>query len=390
MTELSLTEGPVEIIGALDFDRTETGIAPRRLPAWTRPQIPDLFMEFMVTLTSGVRVAFRTDSPWIELDAMPTGFSIVGMPAMPITFDLVVDGTRVARTAGAFGTRLVIDLVTGDLQVEPGDPVSLRFDDVGELGSTMRDVEIWLPQSAATELRALRVADGALVEPPTHRKRRWAHYGSSISHCIEAHGPTDIWPAVAARAGDVELMQFGLAGQCHLDQFVARTIAAQPVDLISLKVGINVVNADSLKDRTFGPALHGFLDTLRDAHPRTPILVVSPIICPMAEDHPGPTIPDGNGGFRIVPGGPPELRATSLTLRQIRTIVSETVAGRQERGDTNLHHLDGLELFGESDALTLPDGLHPDGDGYLRIGERFAAHAFAPDGPFSPDRPSCP
>ena len=278
MTELSLTEGPVEIIGALDFDRTDTGIAPRRLPAWTRPQIPDLFMEFMVTLTSGVRVAFRTDSPWVELDAMPTGFSIVGMPAMPITFDLVVDGERVAREAGSFGTRLVIDLVTGDLQVEPGDPVSLRFDDIGELGGAMKEVEIWLPQSAATELRGLRMADGARVEPPFHSRRRWAHYGSSISHCIEAHGPTDIWPAVAARAGDVELMQFGLAGQCHLDQFVARTIAAQPVDLISLKVGINVVNADSLKDRTFGPALHGFLDTLRDAHPLTPILVVSPII----------------------------------------------------------------------------------------------------------------
>ena len=381
--ELSLTEGPVEIIGALDFDRTETGIAPRRLPAWTRPQVPDLFMDFMVTLTTGVRIAFRTDAPWIELDAMPTGFAIVGMPARPVTFDLVVDGTRVARQQGAFGTRLVIDLMTGDLQVEPGEPVALRFDD---LGPDMKNVELWLPQGAATELRGLRVADGAIVEPPTHTRRRWAHYGSSISHCIEAHGPTEVWPAIAAQLGDVELLQFGFAGQCHLDQFVARTIAAQDVDLISLKVGINVVNVDSFKERTFVPAVHGFLDTLREAHPETPILVVSPIICPMAEDHPGPTIPDGNGGFRIVPGGPPEVRAMSLTLQRIRTIVSGVVAGRRDRGDHNLHYLDGLELFGEADAPTLPDGLHPDGDGYVRIGERFAAHAFGPQGPFSTPR----
>jgi hypothetical protein len=377
--ELSLTDGPVEIVGALDFDRTETGIAPRRLPAWTRPQVPDLFMDFMVTLTSGVRIAFRTDSPWIELDAMPTGFTIVGVPARPVTFDLVVDGTRVARQQGAFGTRLVIDLMTQDLQVEPGDPVALRFDD---LGGDMKNVELWLPQGAATELRGLRVADGAAVEPPTHTRRRWAHYGSSISHCIEAHGPTEVWPAIAAQLGDVELAQFGFAGQCHLDQFVARTIAAQDVDLISLKVGINVVNADSLKERTFPPAVHGFLDTLREAHPETPILVVSPIICPMAEDHPGPTIPDGKGGFRIVPGGPPEVRAMSLTLRRIRTIISEVVTGRRDRGDDNLHYLDGLELFGEADAPTLPDGLHPDGDGYVRIGERFAGHAFGAQGPF--------
>lgn len=378
--ELSLTEGPVEIVGALDFDRTETGIAPRRLPAWTRPQVPDLFMDFMVTLTSGVRIELRTDSPWIELDAMPTGFAIVGSPALPVTFDLVVDGTRVARQQGAFGTRLVIDLMTQDLQVEPGEPVALRFED---LGTDMKNVELWLPQGAATELRGLRVADGATIEPPTHTRRRWAHYGSSISHCIEAHGPTEVWPAIAAQLGDVELAQFGFAGQCHLDQFVARTIAAQDVDLISLKVGINVVNADSLKERTFPPAVHGFLDTLREAHPETPILVVSPIICPMAEDHPGPTIPDGNGGFRIVPGGPTEVRAMSLTLQRIRTIISEAVAGRRDRGDHNLHYLDGLELFGEADAPTLPDGLHPDGDGYVRIGERFAAHAFGAQGPFS-------
>ena len=70
-------------------------------------------------------------------------------------------------------------------------------------------------------------------------------------------------------------------------------------------------------------------------------------------------------------------------MRRTRTILSEVVAGRRAAGDTNLHYLDGLELFGEADAPTLPDGLHPDGDGYLRMGERFAAHTFAPTGPFA-------
>ena len=379
--EVALTGGAVEIVGALDMDRTDTGIAPRRLPAWTRPQIPDLFMDFMVTLTSGVRLAFRTDAPWIELDAHPTGFEILGGPSRPIGFDLLVDGARFDRREGDFGTRLVIDLMTFAVTVRPGDPVTIRFDG---LSDAMKDCEIWLPHSASTELRALRVADGATVEPPTSSGRRWVHYGSSISHCIEAHGPSDVWPAVAARRGGVELRSLGFGGQCHLDQFVARTIAEQEPDLVSLKVGINVVNGDSLKERTFPPALHGFLDTLRERLPEIPILVVSPIVCPMAEEHPGPTIPDGHGGFRVVPGGPPELRATSLTLRRVRTIVAEVVAGRRERGDTNLSYLDGLQLFGPDDTAGLPDGLHPDGDGYLTIGQRFADHAFAPGGPFAP------
>ncbi len=378
--DLELEGGPVEVVGARDFDRTDTGIAPRRLPAWTRPQIPDLFMDFMVTLTSGVRIEFETDSPWIELDAFTTGFSITGVPARPIMFDLMIDGTRVARTEDRSGTRLVIDLMTADLQIEPGQPAALRFDD---LGPKTKHVEIWLPQNAATELRGLRVADGSTVARVPRTKPRWAHYGSSISHCIEAHGPTEVWPAVAARIGGVDLMQFAFAGQCHLDQFVARSIADERPDLISLKLGINVVNADSLTERTFPPAVHGFLDTLRAELAETPILVVSPIICPMAEDHPGPTVPTGDGGFRVVTDRPSELTVTRLTLRRIRTILAETVSARRANGDGHLHYCDGLNLFGEDDASTLPDGLHPDGDGYVRIGERFAAHAFAPGGPLA-------
>src|SRR6478672_9588377 len=363
--DLALTDGVVEIVGALDLDRTDTGISPRRLPAWTRPQIPDLFMEFMVTLGTGVRIAFRTDASWIELDVMPTGFEVIGSPPPVVAYDLVVDGTRVDRRPVDFGTRLVLDLATLDVSVRAAPAGTVRFDD---LGDAMKSVELWLPQSAASELRALRVPDGARVDAPVQAQRRWVHYGSSISHCVEAHGPTDVWPAVAARLGDVELLQLAFAGQCQLDQFVARTIGAQAVDLISFKVGINVVNANSLTERTFPSALHGFLDTVREHHPEVPLLVASPIICPMVETHPGPTVPDGAGGFRIVDGGPPELRATDLTLQRIRTIVAEVVAGRQARGDDRLHHLDGL---------------HPNGDGYLRMGERFAAHAFAPGGPFA-------
>jgi len=378
--DVALTEGPVEIVGALDFDTTDTGVAPRRLPPWTRPQVPDLFMEFMVSLPSGVRIALRTDTPWIELDVMPTGFEVMRMPAPVVAYDLVVDGTRVDRRVVDFGTRLVIDLATFDLSLRAGDVGTVRFED---LGDGMKSVELWLSQAAASELRALRVADGARVERPEHTQRRWAHYGSSISHCVEAHGPSDVWPAVAARLGGVELLQLAFAGQCHLDQFVARTIGQQSVDLVSLKVGINVVNANSLTERTFPSALHGFLDTVREHHPDVPILVVSPIVCPIAETHPGPTIPDGKGSFRVVEGGPPELRATDLTLQRIRTIVAEVVAGRRDRGDTNLHHLDGLTLFGPDDVGDLHDGLHPSGDGYLRMGERFAAHAFGPGGPFA-------
>ena len=164
---------------------------------------------------------------------------------------------------------------------------------------------------------------------------------------------------------------------------VARTIRDLDVDLISVKAGINVINADTMRERTFVPAVHGFLDTVRDGHPTTPILLVSPIVCPVAEDHPGPTVPLRSGRVGVVER-PAEMEEGALTLRRIRELLAQVVEDRRAYGDANLHLLDGLELFGPDDADGLPDGLHPDADGYRRIGERFAAHAFAPGGPFAP------
>ena len=109
----------------------------------------------------------------------------------------------------------------------------------------------------------------------------WLHHGSSISHGSNGDSPTAIWPALAARLGGVELVNLGFGGSALLDPFTARVIRDTPADVISLKLGINLVNADLMRLRAFGPAVHGFLDTIRDGHPDTPLLVVSPIHCPI-------------------------------------------------------------------------------------------------------------
>jgi len=372
MQNIALENGPVRIVGALDFDRRPTGMVPRRLPNWTRPQVP-LFMEIMVTMPSGVRLEFATTSRTIELDVLPTRIEISKPPA-PSVFDLIIDGHPVRSVNTQCGDRLKINLADrGKATRERGEAGTVAFTD---LPAGLKHCELWLPANAILELRALRIDDGARIEPtPTRLRRRWVHHGSSISHCMEASSPTQTWPAVAARLADVELLNLGLGGNCHLDQFVARTMRDEPADVLSLKVGINVVNMDSLKERTFAPALHGFIDTVRDGKPHTPFLIASPIYCPSAETHPGPTIPNAHGKFVTLPGHQ-EIRNGSLTLQQMRTIIREVVATRRKHGDTNLHYLDGLELFGADDAADLPDDLHPNGAGYVRMGERFYGLAF--------------
>jgi hypothetical protein len=86
----------------------------------------------------------------------------------------------------------------------------------------------------------------------------------------------------------VELINLGLAGSAMLDPFTARKMRDTPADLVSVKTGIDLVNADVMRPRAFEPAVHGFLDTVRDGHPEVPLLVVGPLYCPIHENNPGP------------------------------------------------------------------------------------------------------
>jgi lysophospholipase L1-like esterase len=376
-----LSEGsPVRVAGIVELTPTPDGATTQRLPAWARSQFMEVAIAAVSSMPSGGRLEMVTDATEIELDLLVTRIGFPGRDPWPATLDLVIDGEVVATAATEEGHLFRLQLPPSTaFDLEPGEATTIRFDG---LTPGMKRLEIWLPHNAGVQLRALRVtADAAVVAPP-EPTRRWVHYGSSISHSMEADSPTGVWPAVAARAAGVDLYNLGIAGQCHLDQFAARTIRDLPADVISLKLGINVVNADTMRERTFVPAVHGLLDTVRDGHPDAPIMVISPIICPPAETHPGPTIPGADRRFSVVER-PEALSLGALTLVRIRELLELIVANRREHGDGNLHYLHGYELFGPADIADLPDDLHPNAAGYIRMGERFASAAFSPGAPFA-------
>ncbi|MEV7468867.1 hypothetical protein AB0O20_20515 [Streptomyces kronopolitis] len=68
-----------------------------------------------------------------------------------------------------------------------------------------------------------------------------------------------------------------------------------------------------------------------------------------------------------------------MSLKVVRDELARIVAARRGR-DSHLHSLDGRDLLGPHEAHDLADGLHPTAV-YRRMGKRFAAHAFADDGP---------
>ncbi|MGN5636809.1 GDSL-type esterase/lipase family protein [Streptomyces sp. AC154] len=377
--------------GALDLERTEHGVRPHRLPARARAQCADAQLAMAEAQPSGVRLVFRTAATVIELDALRTKTAYQGAPPRPDgVYDLLVDGRLAGQESVTGGNVLLVDMTAGTAQTQSGPVGTVRF---AGLPEAVKDVEIWLPYNENTELVALRT--DAPVERAADRGRKvWLHHGSSISHGSDAASPTTTWPALAASLGGVELVNLGLGGSALLDPFTARAMRDTPADLISVKIGLNLVNADLMRLRAFTPAVHGFLDTIREGHPTAPLLVVSPVLCPIHEDTPGPSMPDfsnlsaGRLQFKAM-GDPAERAAGKLTLNIIREALSGLVEQRSA-DDPNLYYLDGRDMYGEQDfaELPLPDQLHPDAATHRRMGDRFAALAFAPDGPFAAERPS--
>ncbi|MGZ4456923.1 MAG: GDSL-type esterase/lipase family protein [Nocardioides sp.] len=385
MSDLLETPLAADLVrGALDLERTEHGLRPHRLPASARRQVTDGQLAMAEAQPSGVRLVLRTRATVLELDVLPTKMAYVGAPPRPDgVYDVRVEGELVAQGVARGGNLLTVDMSTGAMTTEAGPVATVRFEG---LAAEAKDVEVWLPHNELTELVALR-ADAPVGPAGPSTRPVWLHHGSSISHGSNAESPSTTWPALAAALGGVELVNLGFGGGALLDPYTARALRDTHADLISVKLGINLVNTDLMRLRALGPAVHGFLDTIREGHPTTPLLVTSAILCPIHEDTPGPSAPDfsrlaeGRMGFTATGDASDPTR---LTLTRIREELARVVASRAQ-DDPHLAYLDGRELYGASDVddLPLPDDLHPDAATHRLMAERFATLAFGPGAPLS-------
>jgi hypothetical protein len=302
---------------------------PWRLPSThALPIHPELAIR--AQMPAGARIEFTTDADSVELDievAPAPG------PQWPIaTVEILVDGELTVRQH-----------VT--------DPTTVT---AAGLTSASKLIEIWLPHFGLPRVGAIRLPDGASVQPVAQARPRWTVYGSSITQCKETPDPTQTWPALVARAQGWDLRCLGFGGQCHLDPVVARLIRDTPADFIHLCIGINVYGAATFSPRSLAPAIVGFISTIRDGHPDTPITVSTPIVSPTRES---------------------TVNAVGWTLADVRAEVATAVVELATAvGDTRLSVIDGTSLIGLEDAHLLHDGLHPSDAGYRVLGDRLTPY----------------
>ncbi|MGE4643926.1 SGNH/GDSL hydrolase family protein [Bifidobacterium sp.] len=390
---LNLPEGgSVRLCGAMDVQRVtigeRTGLRPIRLPLSGLVQRSLYEYETVRTVVSGcsgVHLRVRTAADAIRLAVRAARVDYGELNSEFNAFAATVDGHTVCEVTSRPDA---IEQVSRDgrtcVRTELDECSVVEFTGLGAIGE--KTVVIWLPQTVIVDLLGVSGVHGEPVEAAEESSTpRWLHYGSSISHCHTPSSPLQVWPVLAAGLNDLEVTNLGFAGQCMLDPYVAKAIAASDADVITLSVGVNITGARAMNQRTFTPALHGFLDVIRERHPDTPIVLVSSIYWPDSDDVPGPSdvrFHDDGSVTCYSYGDRKEIAVGALTLEQSREELQHVTQVRHDTYGENIQYLDGLTLFGPSDVgnFCLPDGLHPDAQLYAEIARRFSCQVFADNG----------
>jgi lysophospholipase L1-like esterase len=209
---------------------------------------------------------------------------------------------------------------------------------------------VYLPEGMAPTLTGIAGVDAAVVPGPP--RRRWLAYGDSITEGWGASSPGRTWLATAARRLNVEAVNFGYAGSGRGELVIAEAMAAVPADVITVAFGTNCWGMIAFTEELLEATVRAFLASVRAGHPRTPIVVVSPIVRPDAE------------------AAPNRVGATLSGLRAAYERAALSVAA----ADGSVTLVRGRRLV---TAAQLADGIHPDDAGHAALAAAVGAAASA-------------
>lgn len=202
---------------------------------------------------------------------------------------------------------------------------------------------LYLPEGMKPLVHALVPVEGAIAPAP--RQRRWISYGDSIAEGWIASSPAAAWPAIVGRARGLDLVNLGYAGAARGEIASAEQITQLDADLISIAYGTNCWTRTPHSVELFRAGLEAFLSVVREGHPETPIVAVSPILRPDAEAL---------------------ANRLGATLAALREAFEATVRARIERGDAQLELVEGVPLVR---ADLLEDGIHPGDAGHAALAD---------------------
>ena len=320
---------PFAIYGVeFDYDAGEFRRIPLKDCEGMRAQITELAAN-----TAGGRVRFVTDSPYIALscvtenNGMTNRFTVAGTYGFSVHSDGVFKGLLAPKWK----------LLAG----EEGEAFQFKdFRRITEEG----DHEILLFMPLYGKVRSLHIGlrKGSVLKPAKEYKYKKpvVFYGSSITQggCASRSGNDYI--GQLSRMLDTDVLNLGFSGNAKGEQSMANYLASLSPSVYVIDYDHNAPTVEHLRNTHYR-----LYETIRAAHPNTPIILM--------------TRPDFESGEDSV---------------GLRGVVLDTYKRAINQNDQNVAFVDGEMMFGKNDReLCTVDTRHPNDLGFYRM-----AHAVHP------------
>lgn len=306
---------------------------PARAEGKVRPPVWDLSKH-----SAGMCVRFVTDAATLAA-RWTLRFESLAMNHMPATGVSGLD--LYAQTGeGPAGTKTWHWVGVGRPEKFPTNQQTL----VAGLAPGIREYRLYLPLYNGVRSVQIGIPPGAkLFKAPPYppgKAQPLLFYGTSITQGGCASRPGMAYPAILGRWLDRPVINLGFSGNGQMDPEVVQLLA-------ELDPCVYVIDClPNLSPSLVTERTEPLVETLRRAHPDTPIVLVENIVYQNAA---------------LVPGS----RQGYLAKNEALWAAYGRLVGR---GVGNLHYVPGEPLLGEDGEATV-DGSHPTDVGFLRIAE---------------------
>ncbi|MCI8599997.1 MAG: hypothetical protein HFE45_00155 [Oscillospiraceae bacterium] len=301
----------------------EEGRGFLRMPQQTAEQVSEGVAGLNAD-TAGGRVRFRTDSPFIAIEAQ-----MAVQDLMPHFTRLGQSGFDLYRKTE--GQPCYLASFMPPTLMKEGYSASVAAD--GELAEYTVNFPLY---DRVSELYIALKRDAVLEAPAPYRNEKpVVFYGSSITQGGCASRPGNSYPAILSRRLHMEYVNLGFSGSGKAEPAMRRYLAQLPMAAFVCDYDHNAPDADYLQ-KTHLPLYRA----VREAQPLLPIIFMTSTDV-------------------LLRGG---------VWRERREIIRRTYETALAEGDQNVYFIDGEALFaGEGwDGCTV-DGCHPNDLGFYRM-----------------------
>ena len=293
----------------------------KRMPTEVAEKLSEHVMNLYLR-TSGGRVRFMTDSPYVAISAkIPavyrgSHFSLTGSAS----FDMYVkqysaekyNNTFVPPYGMADGYESVFQFKTKEMR-----EITINF----PLYSSLSELYVGLQNDAALKEASPYAYDKPIV-----------FYGSSITQGACASRAGNAYPAMVCRRFNCDHINLGFSGNAKGEPEIAEYIASLDMKAFVYDYDHNAPNVEHLKSTH-----KRMFDIIRKAHPELPIIMMTSVSLPRAHD-------DRDARIKVI---------------------YDTYKSALDAGDKNVYFINGAELFADIEDIATVEGTHPNDIGFL-------------------------